>query len=54
MTEDEKQENFEQGYDQCYAEVIAEIKAWNHADTKSLIVWLNNTFKISAQRMAAK
>lgn len=51
ITEDEKQIYFESGYDQCYREVIEEIKSWNHPDTKSLIMWLANTFKSSAAKI---
>lgn len=51
MTEDEKQKYFEEGYDQCFREVIDEIKTWNHPDTKSFIAWLGKTFKLSAARM---
>lgn len=48
MTEDEKQRYFEEGYDQCFREVIDEIKSWKHSDTKSFIMWLSKTFKASA------
>ncbi len=53
-TEDEKQQYFEEGYDQCFREVISEIKTWNHTDTKSLIMWLSKTFKLSADKMNAR
>lgn len=48
ITEDEKQRYFEEGYDQCYREMIDEIKSWNHPDTKSFLMWLSNKFKMSA------
>ena len=51
MTEDEKQQYFEEGYDQCFKEVIAEIKSWNHPDTRSFIAWLKTAFKLSAQKL---
>ncbi len=51
MTEDEKQKYFEEGYDQCYREVIAEIKSWNHPDTKSFLMWLNKVFESSAKTL---
>ncbi len=51
MSEDEKQKYFEEGYDQCYREVIAEIKTWNHPDTKSFLMWLGNVFKSSAAKL---
>lgn len=50
-TEDEKQKYFEEGYDQCFREVIDEIKSWNHPDTKSFIMWLGKTFKSSAAKL---
>jgi hypothetical protein len=53
-TEDEKQKYFEEGYDQCFREVIDEIKSWNHPDTKSFIMWLANTFKSSAAKAGLK
>jgi hypothetical protein len=51
MSEDEKQQYFEQGYDQCFREVIEEIKAWNHPDTKSFIAWLCKKFRLSAAKL---
>lgn len=51
MTEDEKQKYFEQGYDQCFREVIEEVKSWKHPDTKSFIAWLKNAFKLSASKL---
>lgn len=51
MTEDEKQKYFEEGYDQCFKEVISEVKSWNHPDTKSFIAWLSKTFKLSAAKL---
>jgi hypothetical protein len=54
MTEDEKQKYFEEGYDQCYREVISEIETWKHPDTKSLIMWLSKTFKSSHARMMGR
>jgi hypothetical protein len=53
-TEDEKQKYFEEGYDQCYREVIEEIETWNHPDKKSFIAWLSKTFKLSAEKMTAR
>jgi hypothetical protein len=50
-TEDQKQKYFEEGYDQCYREVIEEIKTWNHPDGKSFIMWLSKTFKSSAEKL---
>jgi len=50
-TEDQKQKYFEEGYDQCFREVIDEIKSWNHPDTKSFIMWLSKTFKSSAAKL---
>lgn len=44
MTEDEKQKYFTEGYNQCYEEIIKEIKSWNHPDKKSFILWLNKIF----------
>jgi len=51
LIEDEKQKYFEEGYDQCFREVIGEIKTWNHSDTKSFIMWLSKTFKSSASKL---
>ena len=51
VTEDQKQKYFEEGYDQCFREVISEIKSWNHPDTKSFVMWLNKTFKLSADKL---
>ncbi|HKS75102.1 MAG TPA: hypothetical protein VJQ82_17980 [Terriglobales bacterium] len=50
-TEDEKQRYFEEGYDQCFREVLEEIVSWNHPDTKSFVIWLKKAFKLSAQKM---
>jgi hypothetical protein len=50
-TEDEKQKYFEEGYDQCFREVIEEIKTWKHTDRASFIMWLCNTFKLSAAKL---
>ena len=44
LTEDEKQKYFEEGYNQCFHEVITEIKTWKHPDTKSFIMWLLKAF----------
>jgi hypothetical protein len=33
------------------SEVIEEIKTWNHPDTKSFIMWLSKTFKLSAEKL---
>jgi len=51
ITEDQKQKYFEEGYDQCFAEVIDEVNRWNHPDTKSFVMWLKNTFKLSAAKL---
>lgn len=51
MTEDEKQKYFEEGYDQCFREVIDEIKTWKHPDEKSFITWLGMAFKSSAAKI---
>jgi hypothetical protein len=53
MSEDEKQRYFEEGYDQCFAEVIYEIQKWKHPDTKSFLRWLTDAFKSSAAKLAA-
>jgi len=50
-TEDEKQKYFEEGYDQCFREVIEEIETWKHPDAKSLLSWLKNKFKLSAAKL---
>jgi len=50
-TEEERQKHFEEGYDQCFGEVIREIKTWNHPEEKSLIAWLSKTFKLSAAKL---
>ena len=51
MTEDQKQKYFEQGYDQCFREVIEEIESWKHPDRKSFVMWLKGVFKSSAEAM---
>lgn len=51
FTKDAEQKYFEEGYDQCFREVIEEIKTWNHPDTKSFIMWLSKTFKLSAAKL---
>jgi hypothetical protein len=53
MTEDEKQKYFEQGYDQCFAEIIDEIETWGHPDKRSFISWLKKAFKLSAAKLEA-
>ena len=51
ITEDEKQKYFEEGYDQCFREVIEEVKSWKHPDTKAFIMWLSKTFALSAAKL---
>ena len=51
MTEDEKQKYFEEGYDQCFREVLDEITTWKHPDGKAFIMWLRNAFKSSAAKL---
>lgn len=48
MSEDEKQKYFEEGYDQCFREVVETITEWNHPDAKHLIKHLGTVFKLSA------
>ena len=51
MTEDEKQRYFEEGYDQCFREVIASLKENQHPDRKYIILYLQGIFKNSASKM---
>lgn len=48
ITEDDKQKFFEEGYDQCFREVIDEINGWKHPDKASFVMWLKDVFKSSA------
>lgn len=51
MTKDEEQKLFEEGYDQCFREVIDEVSSWKHPDKASFIMWLESAFKLSAAKL---